>query len=90
LDPLKASAQSRRLRRSPDQGSIRVIFEPSKVSLYIIRPLFEKMKPMMGFLAVSVLMCRPLPMWPEPRGHPRRQSGHSPADHNVSCVVDMF
>jgi hypothetical protein len=34
--------------------------EPSKVRLYI-SPLLEKMKPMMGFLAVSVSTAPPAP-----------------------------
>lgn len=37
-----------------------VIFEPSNVKLYI-NPSFEKMKPMMGFFAVSVSIAPPVP-----------------------------
>ena len=40
--------------------STRVIFEPSKVRLYI-SPLFEKMKPMIGRFAVSVSIAPPAP-----------------------------
>ena len=37
-----------------------MIFDPSKVRLYI-SPLFEKMKPMIGFFAVSVSIEPPAP-----------------------------